>query len=240
MAKAQVTIFVVLGIIVIAMFSLAFYFREEIIRGFQRGEVIEEIAAEKKIGDAVNHITGCVDEVSNLALEFVPAQGGWLMPEKYFSYGDLSVGYWVYDGEDLSPSIGVVENELEKFVDFYFPSCMSGFYGNKFFLLAVEPSTEVKISEGKVSFDVSYPAIIIYNNITYSLPNKPFHYEASTELLQMHNAGKVIANSEVRDHEYVDLTMLGNLNKDITRLPYGKDSLYLVTGKTMHLMFATK
>ena len=238
--RAQVTIFIIIGLIILALIFFGVYFRKEIKETLMERAIFKSIVVEENVREAVNYISNCINDVSDLAVTYVLAQGGWIKPRYYFEYYPLLVGYWKYENKDTSPTLETIKKEMEDFVNFYVEECMADFYREKLIIIRVTPETKIEIKPNKIIFDVSYPAIILFNNVTYKVPDTPFHYEKDAELVGVYNAGNKIIDMELKNSNYVDLTYMGDLGYDVTRLPFGRDTLYLITGKTTQLLFATR
>ncbi|MBI4448219.1 hypothetical protein HY643_04505 [Candidatus Woesearchaeota archaeon] len=241
MKKAQVTIFVIIGIIVVAVIFLAAYYKTYVEKASLEEEIVKGVVVNPEIQDVADYLNSCVKEVGGVAIQQVFAQGGFWQTNPYFSQGPLEVGYWYYEGQDNSPKIGDVEKSLEEFVNFYLPECLYDFQKADTWIIEIQPKTKAKITNDQVVLEVSYPADVVYKDIFYSIPEDPFVVEFDSDFKEVYNAGKQIVEMEVKDPEYIDNSLIVKLGYDVTYLPNAnEEGLYLISGKFTDIMFANK
>jgi hypothetical protein len=107
--KAQLTIFIILAILLIAIIAIILYNQGQLTIFFQTQSPIEQIAECSQ-----NHLKQAIQEISN--------QGGAINPTNYFLYQDNKVDYICYTNEDYKPCKmqkpilkTSIEQELEKY-----------------------------------------------------------------------------------------------------------------------------
>src|SRR3989344_8819969 len=107
-SKGQVTIFIIVGILLVLAITLVIFVRREIIT-FKPEEIIP---TEK--GKVENFITSCIDQVGNDALNRVGLQGGYIeLPLEVTDDNNrrldispsLAVPYWAYGLQTFIPSL---------------------------------------------------------------------------------------------------------------------------------------
>jgi hypothetical protein len=107
--RAQLTIFIILTILLIAIIAIVLYNQGTFTNIFQTQSPIEQIAECSQ-----NHLQQAITLLSN--------QGGAIQPENYFLYQDNKVDYICYTNEDYKPCKmqkpilkTSIEQELEKY-----------------------------------------------------------------------------------------------------------------------------
>jgi len=141
--RGQVTLFVIVGIIVVLGIVLFTNFRYEIVDFFGDLTQGETVIAEQ-LQPVQNHIQSCLEDVTLEGVDLLASQGGYInFPEdKYendrrnkFSnvlnvFPGVDVAYWFYEdvsGNQISqiPTIQIMEEELEEYIAESFEKCVS-------------------------------------------------------------------------------------------------------------------
>lgn len=106
MSKAQVTLFIILGIIILVILSFVFYMSETIAQQ-KLEKPVDRIVREFIKSKAINYyVTTCLDKVSKEALILIGEQGGFIHKEQnplidwdipYIEYNGKKVSYRIYN-----------------------------------------------------------------------------------------------------------------------------------------------
>jgi hypothetical protein len=127
--KSQITIFIILGILLLLAGVLVFLFQKEILT-FKPEEII---LTEK--GKIENYISGCINEIGEEALFLAGLQAGYIeVPEDIFKDGNkhlkLSpenvVPYWARESEANIPSLDYIKEEINKKIEEGLRGCLLG------------------------------------------------------------------------------------------------------------------
>lgn len=181
--KAQLTIFVILGIIIVA--GIAAYF---ILKNYGIGVEGGEISS-YDIKPVNNFVTECVKKTGEDAIYQIGKTGGYVFPPEprmtFDENSDEGIAFYLYDkgykkessssipsvpgpptpaiadeeGKDnYIPSKERIEKELSKYMDSFLYICMNDFENfPNFNITQGDAKTTTKIENGKVIFSVSYP-----------------------------------------------------------------------------------
>src|SRR3989338_8933918 len=126
-SKGQVTIFIIVGILLVLAIILVIFVRKEIIT-FNPEEIIP---TEK--GKVENFITACIDQVGNDALVRVGLQGGYIeLPFEVIDDNtrrldispDLAVPYWAYGPETFIPSLPQIKEQIDEYLEENVRDCL--------------------------------------------------------------------------------------------------------------------
>src|SRR3989338_3113173 len=116
--RGQVTIFIILGIIILAAVVLVFYLTGDTLVKQSEGKVNIETKPLK------NYVGDCLEKTGNDALTLIGKQGGVINPVNYRLYENDKVNYLCYASTDYSlctnlyPDLrGTIVLELNDYVD---------------------------------------------------------------------------------------------------------------------------
>ncbi len=143
--KSQVSVFIIIGIVLIAAFS--------IITIKFRPEIISTSNTSKKVTESM---TNCLMEVSLEGISIMGKQGR-IYPTTYLATDELKISYFYFRGKKYMPTIEEYEDELEIYINENIYDCVKkqkySIETNKL------PETEVSFDE-KINININYPLII--------------------------------------------------------------------------------
>jgi len=125
--SGQVTIFIIVAIIIVAVAVLIYTFYPKI---------KSSLSVEEQ--NPISFIQSCIEEDINSAVETVSAQGGSVEPENYLLYNNSKVEYLCYTLENLHPCVvqqamlkqhieSEIKNEISENVDACFESMRNNY-----------------------------------------------------------------------------------------------------------------
>ena len=164
--KGQITIFIIVGILIVISAALVIYLKEQEIIFRPKPPIVPDEAVPIK-----DFVEICIKNIGEDAANIIGTTGGYInIPEEiannpmsYISISSLERGkipYWYYEGEERVPPLNFIELEIENYVNENLKEC----------ILDLEPfqiqyninetgelSTEVNIEEDRISIEVNYP-----------------------------------------------------------------------------------
>ncbi|MBT4376069.1 hypothetical protein HOD29_01715 [archaeon] len=147
--KGQVTIFIIVAILLVALALSYFIFRDS----------IKQNTLPSEFSEVQVFVQDCVDSVSENAVLYSGQKGGIYGPNETTSEG---ISKYILDSQDkYFPHISMVEEDLALEFNDLFLTCLNNFSG--FEDLSIETGlleTEVFIENEKVYFEINYPIII--------------------------------------------------------------------------------
>ena len=161
-SKGQVTIFIIVGILLVLAIILVIFVRKEIIT-FNPQEIIP---TEK--GKVENFITACIDKVGNDALVRVGLQGGYIeLPSEVVDDNtrrldispSLAVPYWAYGAQTSIPSLPQIKEQIDDYLEKNVRSClfsMEAFQESYDLIEKSELTANTEIVENKVIFNLHW------------------------------------------------------------------------------------
>lgn len=119
--RGQATVFIILGILVLALFGLILYFRGDFVEGIFGGETSERFTS-PSIEPVKDVVSECVKVTLLDAVEHVSNRGGYFDPvpsEDYSkSFGDLFITYtWHSQFGTRLPSLNGLGNQLKLYME---------------------------------------------------------------------------------------------------------------------------
>jgi len=125
--RGQVTIFIILGIVIVILAALMLYFRTNL---FLFNPTVEDLNS--RLDEIRNHVVSCVAEVSEPPIRQIGLQGGYLStpPDTFRLFNDSTVSYLCYSMKGSPNCINrmLTKSEMEKqlsaAVDFALQTCV--------------------------------------------------------------------------------------------------------------------
>ena len=160
--KAQVTIFIILGILLVLALILIIAFKQEIVT-FKPGELVPTSK-----GKIEQFITACVEQAGNEALEKVGAQGGYInVPleiatdtSRHLRTSPFTVvPYWAYGPTVDIPTLDEIKLQIDHYVERHVRDCLlqTQAFQETYTLIEKSPiQADTNIVSSKVIFNVRW------------------------------------------------------------------------------------
>ena len=219
--RGQITIFIIVGLILVLSIFIMLYLNKNKIgdSGVLQSSDIKPIEY---------YVDLCVKSSASNALYLLGVQGGYTTPpELYFQSAYAKIAYWYYEGQDTSPTIEKMEQELSSYVNnIALPECiesLSIFNDMGFEFEFSEIDTKTKINENNVEFNIDYPITIKKGDSKAEI--KEFYRNFPVRLGHIHSISKEIVGKEVEDPDWIDMTYLVNQDLNFKIYPYDENTL---------------
>ncbi len=220
--RGQVTLFIILGLIIIIILGIIFYFKSIIFSNSDQ-EKYSSISPQIKTID--EYINNCVKTVGEESILLIGQQSGYYkLPEKST---ENSIAYYLYK-EKLIPPLSTIENSISSYVNVNLDSCIKNFTDIKGFKFKAEKvSAKASIKDKTVILNVDYPVKITKAKSEYQLSE--FKSVIPVRLGIIYNVTFNIVNEQLKDNNNICLTCLVNIgnNNDlkINLANYGNDTI---------------
>jgi len=167
--RGQLTIFIILGIILLLSVALFLFLRQEV------SVFKPETVVPPEIVPINQYILDCVDSIARDGANTIGANGGYIdFPieietdaESYvpsIPISPVKTALWFYRGQIRVPPLNYITAELEDYIDENLPACLQGFesFRTTFNITELgDISVKVELSEESFDVDVNYPLDII-------------------------------------------------------------------------------
>jgi hypothetical protein len=199
--KGQVTVFIIIGIIILIIAGLLFFFRSELF-GVQLDVALEQ---DRVSGDALvvqEYVSSCLQDVSIEALQLLGQGAGYINLSRqdihnrqfiqgsdptssdYVSFAALNIPYWWYEDSEHAcvqcsittknmPTLDLMETQVAIYVEEHLDACLGDFVGLEAQGFTVTPSATMSV-------DVEAVDEMVYVQLSYPLS---LTKEASTSSL---------------------------------------------------------
>src|SRR3989338_6119777 len=154
--KGQVTFFIIIGIILLISITLFLFIRYETLQDQERET--REVAADapNEFKPVLTFVQQCLEKITSEGISIVARRGGYVdLPTQATQNATMNTAYYFYNNKDISPSVEIVTQELEKYVEAQLPFCFANFADFPYFLITSTPPQAVAIiTTGDVQLNV--------------------------------------------------------------------------------------
>jgi len=218
--RGQITPFIILGLVFLLFFLIIL---------FTKSYRIEKIGAisSDELNPIKYYVDLCAKSSASDALYILGVQGGYtVQPQLYFQSAYTKIAYWYYEGQDTSPTIEEMEQELSAYVDKALPECiesLNAFSDMGFEFEFGDINTETKINQNNVEFRIDYPITIIKGESKAEI--NEFYKIIPVRLGHIHSIAEEIVKKEIEDPDWIDMTYLVNQDLNFKIYPYDENTL---------------
>lgn len=166
--KAQLTVFIILGLFILIGTGIFMYFTSEVYKYRNLPDQFIPVA---------KYVEQCAEDVTLQGIFQAGMNGGYIYPPEDAAFLDAGfpVVYWYQNGQDRSVSITHLEKDLAEYLTENIGECINNFepFADQFdFIEAQDKNTtaHVDISKNLVQIDVFLPIIITDGATSTSLP----------------------------------------------------------------------
>jgi hypothetical protein len=215
--KAQITVFIILGIIIIFSVGIYSYLRTT---GISPTEVFQP-----KSPPVVAFIEACMDKVATEAIRTMGDQGGFILlptdvalnPTRHVSLvpgvgGEYApkVPHWYYEGRTRIPGIKYMANEVKESIDAALPYCLNNFtdMSDEYIIKELSNfSSSVVFAEKETLIGLDYSIEIQPRGAKEATRKDQFLIKLDVQVKRMHELAKAILEKENRDTHFENMTI---------------------------------
>ncbi|MCX6711963.1 MAG: hypothetical protein NT139_02935 [Candidatus Woesearchaeota archaeon] len=216
MKRGAVTLFIIIGLLIVASIITIVYFRDDIANLFRKEQTITTVTVPKQIEPIKNYIDSCIDEVSQDAIDRVSSQGGYInLPTdeipislanifsselQIFPRGTSKTIYWYYESangiqKNQIPNLNDIEKQINDYVNNNLESCLNHFYLFPEFNIDYNKiNTQTEIGDNQILINVNMPMTISREDFTFNLDD--FYVSKDSSLGKLYNIAKKIQDKE--------------------------------------------
>lgn len=205
--KAQITLFIILGLVIIIAISFVLYLRSPVI---EKTEEITQLPIE--LQPIKLFIDACIKNTGEEGINLVSKQGGYYLVPENSAY---NISYFYYLGISSIPTLETIASEISNYVKEKLPSCLDfkPFEEQGFDIKKGNLTATTMIREKYVVFDVNYPVTTKKGDTTSEL-NK-FKVEVPSSLKKMYGISNEIIEKQEEDPDFImvsELIEIGDSN----------------------------
>lgn len=220
--KGQVSIFLILGVVIIGLTVCFFAFRENI-------TPIEKNILSKSNEEALvySSISDCTEQRAIDAIRIVGLQGGYInLPKEYLETNISKIAYGYYDGKNILTSKETIEKEISYYVELTIPFCINDQFDN-LNITKSKASVQTKINSNSVQVSAKMPISAARENKVFML-EKDYKIEIPVNLGNMVDVANEIVNREVKEPQYIQFSYLAGLDYSILAMPQEDNIVYAI------------
>ncbi len=178
--KGQVTIFIIIGILIVAGVVLFFTLREDTIESNT-----EQVPSEAQ--SIQTYIQNCLEESVEESIFYISERGGYFEIPSNLESDVFEAPYYIKKGKVTMITKPEMESELSKAIKDNLNKCIAGFYEfEEYEIREGEISVSSSIKDELISIEVSYPLKIIRGDFVHNL--KKFKTEKKVRLGMIYEA----------------------------------------------------
>ena len=192
--KAQVTVFIAVAIIIVALAGVMYYFTKDKNKG-------NEVPLSPEGAEFRVYMDSCLNEGLENGLKLIGNQGGYFNFDSYegIEFFSITVPYYVKEKELKIPSKEQIVKELEDYMGAYTSLCL-GDYVN--YETKVDEEINLKIetslAKNKVSMKINYPVTLVNNDNSTTIVSD-FEIEKQVRLEKVYEQAQKIVVLHLAD-----------------------------------------
>jgi uncharacterized protein (UPF0333 family) len=126
MKRGQLTLFVILGLVLVMLVILAYVYRDVIMEQASGNEITETLSMNKETREVKNDMTNCIQSLAEIGTVLIGLQGGYTdvtrveRADTKLAIGDLpynGTAYYYDRGVNRMPKIETMEKQLAYFIE---------------------------------------------------------------------------------------------------------------------------
>ncbi|MFH1409128.1 MAG: hypothetical protein ABIH34_04435 [Nanoarchaeota archaeon] len=210
--RGQLTIFIILGLIIVFSILLFIYLREN--TDIFDPEDIVPAWVQPLYVDVEN----CLGMLGEGGIQILALRGGYIeLPDAFIDpratmplMDIIKVPLWNYRGRDYMPTREEMGEELGRYIDAHINECLDGFEPHKDrwnIEIIKGPSTAVTVGDRQVVLELSYPIKITNKGNTESTEIEEYFYAANVSLGRMHDLATEIVQKQREEGFLEEFTM---------------------------------
>ncbi len=205
--KGQVSLFIILGIIIIITTSIVIIVKNNEIKGIYNEKVKGYINSEIQLTPLKSFVESCIEKIGYDSIVYVGKQGGYYNPPNN-SIGNTP--YYFINNKSTMPSKITIEKEISKYLDDQLFFCTRNFIDFPELSIIQEPSiTKTTILDNKIVFNTKYNLKIFKGDSEYSLNN--FNSESNIRLGVIYNSISEIIKDQTNNTDSICISCINNL-----------------------------
>ena len=209
------TLFVILGVIIIGSIALGLYFRQQIVSTQTLKEAAETSNLPPELQSLKEEINECANVVSEEALYFVGQQGGYfLSPDNSIATEEYSVAFGVQNGVKTLASQDTLKNEVVSYVEAFLPECVDYTAYQDFEIFDQEPEASVSFNDEKSEFEIQYKVTAQKDGNAYNL-FEPYEVVLPLRVKKVYETSSKIADDLVADSGNLDYSKILSYGMDV-------------------------
>ena len=225
MKRGQVTIYIILGLVIVLLIATALYFTQESVRRFVQAETSGAVVSQIEVMEINTYVGSCYEQTFINALNSVGLRGGYYkLPQNLYKE---SIPFYLIQTRKYIPSSSVVEQQIADYIDDNIALCLNDLSSfPKFRFNNFKSSSDVSISK-TVSLSSSYSVTSAYLDSSEEI-SKTFEFKQNLNLEKILSIADEITTGLIDNEGLVDYTALGSYDYLVVLANDGIDSVFMI------------
>ncbi len=240
--RGQITVFIILGLIMLVVISITIYLKGEQITAKFDPEIKKKLLIDKDITPLQKYIESCLKQVTEPLTKELAKAGGVFEPTFYRDYQQQKINYLCLDKKNHCENTFLTKQEIEQQlaqnVNQQLDKCIDlNLFRNQGFNVETEQkTTEVSIKDDTIFVVLKYPIILKKNNL--ELHAETFTKELSSSFGTLLKITNHILNTELQQGHFDQIEFMKQHNDIIIEKhkPY-PDIIYSIKSKDLVFNF---
>ena len=208
--RGQVTIFIIVGIVVVAILGFLLVTRSGFLDTTLSDEESDQFVS-LQVDPVQQHVISCVREELVKGVHLISVQGGYLDPLHFEELGGRNVGYACIDGVNEFTGVTIMANELRQYFDLpetkeELENCIDDFQNFESSGLNIDHDFQnlnvfsPQITSGRISQELSYPITLKRQDSTANVDQMRFSIDSN--LYEMYMLASRIVKEECTGSDF--------------------------------------
>lgn len=242
--KGQISVFIILGITILAGIALMIYLRGT-------GIEEEEEAAAKRLANVpielrplYSYVDSCIRNVAEPGILLLGVQGGYIYSwNKTLETNYSSIAYGYYERKDVLPSLEFIKSEIDAHLKSSIGSCVNNSLFPDLEIITGAIANEIEILPDSVDIKFNYEITARKGDFAGELGE--FFIKIPIRLGYSYYVAEQIIQKQIEEPDYIDMTFLSGFDADVSIIPHNSsDLVYAITdnrsGKHFTFLFGAK
>ncbi len=213
--RAQVTTFIIIGIVIVAAVGGVVYLGKQKIDSDLAREYFSQSGVKPQLDNIQESILNCMDLITGESLEIIGIQGGYYNePPQAFDLGWAFIPYYYNQGTFAMPDRSVIRSELGEYVDENLESCLNEISLGDFTLDYKTAGTEVTIQQARVLFEIDLPITIEREDNKIKFDTEDYPVSQESKLFQILEIADFVTDSHKEDPDMICINCVAEMAKE--------------------------
>src|SRR3989338_8685740 len=159
MKRGQITLFVILGIVIIGLLAAAYYLRSSFVKTTAEKTVFQESELTNQEIEIKNIIEDCLSEIGEEAILYTSARGGYYEPPGEIEpLNNVAIPYYLFKDKEEVPTIETLQEQIALYIDNNIKDCVME--NSPEVEIVQEPTTTAILNDEELSLETEMPVSI--------------------------------------------------------------------------------
>ncbi|MBT4166102.1 hypothetical protein HOE04_03630 [archaeon] len=215
MKKGQITIFIIVTIIIIAIVGTVIYLGKSKIDSENSKQFFAQSNIKPELNNIQDSIINCIDETSKQALILIGIQGGYYeKPPQAFDMSWAFIPYYYNQGQQLMPTKTMITNQLQQYTNEKTGLCLNKINLGDFTLEYKNLQTTTQIQKQQVKFTIDTSITIEKENNKIKFETKEHPTTINSKLYEILEIADFITTSHNENPDLICINCVAQMSEE--------------------------